>query len=40
MTIGDVSSAAVASTPMRTFARLDSGIVSVGRKALELVVHT
>ena len=37
MTSSDVSRAAVASTPMRIFARLVNGIVSVGLNALELV---
>ena len=32
-----VSRAAVASTPMNTLARVESGMVSVGLKALELV---
>jgi hypothetical protein len=40
MTSNDVSRAAVASMPIRILARLESGIVSVGLKALEFVVDT
>jgi hypothetical protein len=40
MTIKEVSSAAVACSPINALARLVSGIVSVGLKALELVRDT
>ena len=40
MTSSEVSSAAVASRPIRVLARAVSGMVSVGLKALELVSET
>ena len=40
MTIKEVRSAAVACRPINALARLVSGIVSVGLKALELVRDT
>ena len=40
ITSSDVSSAAVASMPMSALARVESGMVSVGLNALELVSET
>jgi hypothetical protein len=40
MTMTDSTRAEIDSNAMRAFALLDSGIVSVGLKAVELVVET